>query len=74
MYISDYISNNQSTIDWRFKKIHCLTGEFHSKFNVKNWHRMNCTQSDEHNIGFLSEIYCGIHQLSNDFLELHDQA
>ena len=35
---------------------------------------MNCMQSDEHNIGFLSEIYCGIHQLSNDFLELHDQV
>ena len=49
-----------------YRKIHCLTSEFHGKFYAKKAisHEL---RSDEYDIGFSSEIYFRIHQFGNEF-------
>ena len=44
----------KNTKDLIHRKIHCLTGEFHGKFQAKNQHRTN-REEDECNISFSSE-------------------
>ena len=44
-----------------YRKIHCLTNEFHGK-SISHESR-----SDKCDVGFSSEIYCIIHQLGNEF-------
>ena len=58
--------NNKSGNNIIYRKIHCLTNEFHNKFHTKKTisHK---PQSDECDIGFSSEIYCGIDQSSKEF-------
>ena len=48
------------------RKIHCLTGEFHSKFHFKNQYCAHRFVIHAKSI-FLREIYRGIYQLGNGF-------